>query len=500
MTEGIAITLALILAGVLYAYWRLSQQITQQRQEIETLQRLQEARERKAETGAQISADEHKRMVDALQATITDQKHALDALENAIAARDQAAKALQISLDEQKQHVSTLTAELAQTQESLAALNTELARKEEGLAAARRSNSDSANDHHFQLALALTLANAAYDALFVLDENHRVIAINHSAELLFAKPRPIGESLESVTGSPELDMMVDDALSYQEETFEEQIVINKRTYRVRSQVILRDGNRFIGLALQDISELVRLNRARRDMVANISHELRTPIANIRLIIDSIFHEQEKPKGKASRSALKAIAHETDSLLWLVQELLDLSMIESGQAILRMVEVPADLLVDEAIERLGDQSQTKNLRLTNHAPDGIQVLCDRDQARRVLINLIHNAIKWSPPNEEIRVEVQDGADEVTFAVLDNGPGVSDEHRERIFERFYQVDPARSGGDGSGLGLAICKHIVEAHGGRIWAEGNSGGGGGRFLFTLPKADERVMNSDDDASEFA
>src|SRR5690606_17925287 len=197
------------------------------------------------------------------------------------------------------------------------------------------------------------------------------------------------ESLESVTGSPELDMMVDDALSYQEETFEEQIVINKRTYRVRSQVILRDGNRFIGLALQDISELVRLNRARRDMVANISHELRTPIANIRLIIDSIFHEQEKPKGKASRSALKAIAHETDSLLWLVQELLDLSMIESGQAILRMVEVPAGQLVEEAIERMADQSDARHLTVTSDVPAGVNVLCDGDQARRVLVNLIHN---------------------------------------------------------------------------------------------------------------
>jgi two-component system, OmpR family, phosphate regulon sensor histidine kinase PhoR len=83
-------------------------------------------------------------------------------------------------------------------------------------------------------------------------------------------------------------------------------------------------------------------------------------------------------------------------------------------------------------------------------------------------------------------VRDGDDEVTFAVLDNGPGVPDAHTDRIFERFYQVDASRSGGEGTGLGLAICKHIVEAHGGRIWAEGNGSGGGGRFLFTLPRAE--------------
>jgi two-component system, OmpR family, phosphate regulon sensor histidine kinase PhoR len=448
---------------------------------------------------------EHRRMVDALQSTIDEQKHALDILEKALAAREQAAKALQANLeDHQTRSVELATAistheytindlrgKLAEQDSVIAGLRGELAQGAEA-----RANTETTSA--YKLALTLTLANAAYDALMVLDENQRVIAINTSAETLFERARPIGERLGSVTGSPEIEMMVDNALAYQEESFEEQIIINKRTYRVRVQVIPRDRHTFIGLALQDITELVRLNRARRDMVANISHELRTPIANIRLTIDSIFHEQAKPKGKASRSALKAIARETDSLLWLVQELLDLSMIESGQAILRMVDVPAELLVDEAIERLRDQSEFKSIAITGIVPEGIQVLCDRDQARRVLINLIHNAIKWSPPGETIRVEVRDGEDEVTFAVIDNGPGVPDDHTERIFERFYQVDPARSKGDGSGLGLAICKHIVEAHGGRIWAEGNSHGGGGRFLFTLPKADGRTNAAD--SSEFA
>lgn len=343
------------------------------------------------------------------------------------------------------------------------------------------------DEHLYNVSLALTLANAAYDALIVMDDERRVIAINNSAETLFNYKRPIGESIVTVANSPEIEVMIDDALINKEESFEEQIVLNKHTYRVRTQVIQRDGNFFVALALQDISELVRLNRARRDMVANISHELRTPIANIRLIIDSLFHEQDKPKRKQSTSALKAIARETDSLLWLVQELLDLSMIESGQAILRMVAVPSELLVEEAIDRMIDQSETKELKITSKVPKDIHVLCDRDQARRVLLNLIHNAIKWSPIGQTIHVEVESDNDEVTFTVLDKGPGVQEEFRERIFERFYQVDPSRSGGDGTGLGLAICKHIVEAHGGRIWAESNAGGAGGIFRFTLPTADD-------------
>ncbi len=338
----------------------------------------------------------------------------------------------------------------------------------------------------YKTALLLTLANAAYDALIVMDDTHRIIAINNSAESLFQRQRPIGASLIELTASEELDMMVTDALLHQEEVFEEQINIDKRVYRVGCGVIRRDNNLFIGLAFQDISDLVRLNRARRDMVANISHELRTPIANIRLIIDSLFHEQEKPKRKQSISSLRAIARETDSLLWMAEELLDLSMIESGQAIMRMVPVPVYEMVDEAIERVYDQSEAKEVDIVHDVSKKIMVLCDRDKARRVLINLIHNAVKWSPPGETITVHAHNEDEEVVISVLDNGPGVALDQTERIFERFYQVDASRSGGEGTGLGLAICKHIVEAHGGRIWAENNQQPGG-RFYFTLPRAEE-------------
>jgi two-component system phosphate regulon sensor histidine kinase PhoR len=223
------------------------------------------------------------------------------------------------------------------------------------------------------------------------------------------------------------------------------------------------------------------------MVANISHELRTPIAKIRIIIDSLFHDQEKPKRKDSIASLRAIARETDSLLWLVQEMSDLSMIESGQAIVRMVDVLLSELVDDAIDHVQDISEHKGVILTSHIPDNITVLCDRDLARRVIVNLVHNAIKWSPEGGAVTVNAENSGEEVTISVLDNGPGVAPDAIERIFERFYQVDASRSGGEGTGLGLAICRHIVEAHGGRIWAESNENGAGGRFLFTLLSASE-------------
>jgi len=424
------------------------------------------------------------RDVNPLRETITLHEQEFEILQKTISEQEEALSRLKQEVIERERILSNMQGALGKHDQLLITLKQALGSEDQADA--------EAPDKDYKIALALTLANSAYDALIVVDEHYKVIAINDSAEALFKVTRPIGDSLETVTKLPELEMIVADALSNQEETFEEQVTYERHPYRVRCRVIHRDDHMFIALALQDVSELVRLNRARRDMVANISHELRTPIANIRLIIDSLFHEQDKPKRKQSTTALKAIARETDSLLWLVQELLDLSMIESGQAILRAVETPVREIVDASNERMSEQSSNKDLTLVAEIPEGLMALADSDLVRRVIINLVHNAIKWSPPGQTITTRAEaSGTEEVIISVLDNGPGVPEEHRERIFERFYQVDPSRSTGEGTGLGLAICKHIVEAHGGRIWVENNDqgkDGRGGYFRFTLPSAESK------------
>jgi signal transduction histidine kinase len=338
-------------------------------------------------------------------------------------------------------------------------------------------------------ALYATVSAVSFDNVFVLNEECIIIATNRVSDALFNGRNPIGEKLTEALDAPELADLIARARE-DEDDLEEQITLNGTYYRVRTRVIWYDSaHSFVGVAMQDITQLVRLNRARRDMVANISHELRTPIANIRMIIEGLFHEAEKPKRKASISTLRAILRETDSLLWLVQELLDLSMIESGQAIMKLFPAGLLELVNDTTERLQDQLRRKDLKVVLHVPERIRVLCDWEQTRRVLINLIHNAIKWSPQGGAITISASYQGDEVLISVFDNGPGVPDDQRERIFERFYQVDTSRSSvAGGSGLGLAICRHIVEAHGGRIWAEGNSLGQGGRFFFTLLAADEQ------------
>lgn len=414
----------------------------------------------------------------------------LAGLKQKLAERELAEVTIRQSLAENEQVMALLRQHIADQEAVVASEREAASRRDEQLEQLRQQLQAADDSASRRLALALSLANAAYDALLVVDHEQKIIAINDAAEALFNVRRPIGETLDEMTGNPELGAMVSDAMNYGEELFEDQMVIDRRSYRMRVRLMKRAGHSFIGIALQDVSELVRLNRARRDMVANISHELRTPIANIRLIIEGLFHEQERPKRKQSTTALRAIARETDSLLWLLQELLDLSMIESGQAILRMLDLELAPIVNEAILRLEDQAENKNITVVSEVAEMVSVLADPDQLRRVLVNLIHNAIKWSPEGKSIRVQSEYADDEVIVSVLDEGPGVPDEYTERIFERFYQVDPSRSMGDGTGLGLAICRHIVEAHGGRIWAEGNSGGErGGTFRFTLAASEQQT-----------
>lgn len=375
-----------------------------------------------------------------------------------------------------------LNRQLTAKDTALTQIKADSAREQELDACLKQMERDVARERLRQQAL----IDVAYDLLLVVDDECQVQAMNDRARTIFAvEPGTLPQSLLDSTNVPELDMMVKDALINAEEDFEEQVFIGKAIYRVRARVYSSGDQRYIGLALHDVTQLVKLNRARRDMVANISHELRTPIANIRLTIDGLFHDQDKPRRKDSINSLRTIARETDNLLWLVQEMSDLAMIESGQAIVRLIDHSLFELVDESLERMKERAEAQHILLTRHIPEKLRVLCDRDLIQRVLVNLIHNGVKWSPQGETITVSAVDGDDEITVTVLDNGPGVPPEAVDRIFERFYQVDASRSGSEGTGLGLAICRHIVEAHGGRIWAESNADGGGGRFSFTLLSA---------------
>jgi two-component system phosphate regulon sensor histidine kinase PhoR len=236
--------------------------------------------------------------------------------------------------------------------------------------------------------------------------------------------------------------------------------------------------------MEDISELQRLGRARRDMVANVSHELRTPITSIRLLTDTLRRDFMDGSERGEELAGKINA-EIEALEQMAQELLDLSMIESGRAEIRLIPVELGEIIRTAVSRFSEQAERKSLTIEAQAPPQLAVLADPDQVGRVLNNLLHNAIKFTPTGGIVDISVTLQDDWVQLSVTDTGPGIPEEEHARVFERFYQADRARRGG-GTGLGLAIAKHIVVAHGGEIWAEAPPDQVGARLCFTLPTAD--------------
>lgn len=237
------------------------------------------------------------------------------------------------------------------------------------------------------------------------------------------------------------------------------------------------------LLIQDLTQLRRLETVRRDFISNVSHELRTPLASLKALAETLQEGALEDPPAAQRFILR-METEIDNLTQLVNELLELSRIESGKVPLSFHRVqPCDLL-RPAYERMALQAERAGLKLLfNCQPDLPTVFADPDRISQVLINLVHNAIKFTPPDGEISLNAYQDGEQIVFFVKDTGVGIARKDLGRIFERFYKADRARAGG-GTGLGLSIARHMIESHGGYIWAESDEGVGSS-FYFTLPIA---------------
>jgi two-component system phosphate regulon sensor histidine kinase PhoR len=244
--------------------------------------------------------------------------------------------------------------------------------------------------------------------------------------------------------------------------------------------------------LQDLTQIRRLDTVRRDFISNISHELRTPLASLKALVDTL-RDGALDDPPAAQRFLDRIETEVDAMTQMVQELLELSRIESGRVPLSLVPTPVADVVAPPLERLHPQAERAGLSLTVDLPSDLPpILADAERVRQVVTNLLHNAIKFTRPGGRVTVRAYPVEDEgqlpkadryhsaVIIEVADTGVGIPADDLPRIFERFYKADRARSGG-GTGLGLAIAKHIVQGHGGRIWAESIEGQGS-TFYFTL------------------
>ena len=239
------------------------------------------------------------------------------------------------------------------------------------------------------------------------------------------------------------------------------------------------------LVVQNLTEMRRLETVRRDFFANVSHELRTPISAIKAMVETLEDGAiEDPP--AARDFLGRMHREVDGLVQLVEELLQLSRIEFGQLSLEVSPLSAEGVVQAVVARLAPLAERAGVTLATEVdPEVPDARADRERLSQVLANLLHNAIKFTPPGGRVRARVHGEGREVVFSVIDTGVGIEEDDLPRLFERFYKVDRARSSG-GTGLGLAIAKHLVQVQGGRIWAESLGPGRGAAFHFTVPAAD--------------
>jgi len=235
------------------------------------------------------------------------------------------------------------------------------------------------------------------------------------------------------------------------------------------------------LLVQDLTRLRRLETVRRDFISNVSHELRTPLASLKALTETL-QEGALEDPSAAHRFLGRIQTEVDALTQMATELLELSRVESGQVPLELKLLSPSKLLHSAADRMRTQAERAGLTLqVDSSPDLPLIRADLPRLEQVLVNLIHNAVKFTPPGGEVRLSVSPEGQLVRFSVQDTGPGIPADDLPRIFERFYRVDRSRSGG-GTGLGLSIARHLVEAHGGKIWAESREGEGS-TFLFTIP-----------------
>ena len=235
------------------------------------------------------------------------------------------------------------------------------------------------------------------------------------------------------------------------------------------------------LLVQDLTRIRRLETVRRDFISNVSHELRTPLASLKALTETL-QDGALEDPTAAHRFLGRIQTEVDALTQMATELLELSRIESGQVPLELKLLSPAKLLSSAADRMKMQADRAGLTLQVDCPaDPPLIRADLPRLEQVLVNLIHNAVKFTPPGGEITLMAAPIGQSVCFSVRDTGLGIPTDDLPRIFERFYRVDRSRTGG-GTGLGLSIAKHIVEAHGGKIWAESREGEGS-TFYFTIP-----------------
>jgi two-component system, OmpR family, phosphate regulon sensor histidine kinase PhoR len=339
--------------------------------------------------------------------------------------------------------------------------------------------------------LFLATAAALESGLLLIDRSHRVHFANQSLIQMFNTEltQIKGQSLITLIRDYQADALIESAIENGEvQSTTIQPVLSSQTLHITCYPLDVPQEYSAIVLLRDITQLAQLERARREMVANVSHELRTPLASIKLLVETL---QGSPPPDVTERMLGQIADELESMTHLVDELRELSQIESGRLVMSMRPTRIESIIERAMSRLRPQAERRRLELISDAhPDLPPALMDSERIGQVLLNLLNNALKFTPEGGTITVtakliSVAQAEQALLVQVNDTGIGIPASETERVFERFYKVDRARTrNSGGTGLGLAIAKHLVEGHGGRIWVESKEGVGS-TFSFLLPVA---------------
>jgi PAS domain S-box-containing protein len=342
-----------------------------------------------------------------------------------------------------------------------------------------------------------SVMNSLVDGLLLVDRRGRIGYANPYAEEMLGQPRGTlgGRTLEDVEQILTEEVAEWEAVRVLLENVAEpqaapagaEVILTapeSRTLQVRPFPIYDSSgvNLWLGLLLRDITQERELDEMKSQLLSTVSHELRTPLASIKGFATTLLREDVQWDENSRREFLSIIDEESDRLSELISNLLDMSRIEAGT--LRVEPEPTNLrpIIDETVSAF--QVMTHEHQFQTSSPSELPLVqADPRRARQVLRNLVDNAVKYSPRGGPISITVRKSESDLVVSVTDRGLGIEPDHLDHIFDRFYQVDSAstREVG-GSGLGLSICRAIVEAHGGRIWAESRPGVGS-TFYFTLP-----------------
>jgi len=325
-----------------------------------------------------------------------------------------------------------------------------------------------------------TVLDQMTDGVLIADAQGIIQFANPAAGKLFQASEPVNHSLTEVIRHHQLI----EAWRRCQQTGElqsESVEVPMR-HQYLQLIVIPDAHASGSLLLaQDLTRIRRLETVRRDFISNLSHELRTPLASLKALTETL-QDGALDDPPAARKFIDQIQVEVDALSQMVTELLELSRIESGRLVLDLRPASPSDLLSSASKRMQLQAERAGLNLRVECEHDLpKVKIDSQRLEQVLVNLIHNAVKFTRSGGEVVLGAEADVSEVRFAVRDSGIGIPREDVSRIFERFYRVDKSRAG-SGTGLGLSIAKHIVEAHGGKIWAESVEGRGSA-FYFSIP-----------------